>query len=1336
MHESPIDELSTKNDSLVDTSNVSLAANILLNEMCSSEFCRPDLDLTDHINKLFPTEQSLSQLENVIYSVGKEIDDIDNELAELVESHGQIELDGNDALIQIQTAMMELERKIRSIRSKTQSSELSVHEMTRDIKQLDIAKRNLTSSITTLHHLQILLSGVNSLSLWIPDKKYSDIASQLPAVLNVLELFNDYQEVEQIKILSDKVSQIKNELSEQLSNDLKTVFQKGVLNQTTTDMCRIAAVLNNHVEENFWKWFIDLQLSEYSVLYAESESIAWLDKINERYIWFVRKLTDFEKIIQMKIFPPQWEMGRRLTKEFCDRTRISLNRLMQRRRMEIDWKLLMHSINHTKSFETLLCKRFPPKDNYNFDKIIWKVFDEFIDIYVAAQNKKLVEFLDECSNKIRNGSEKPIRQTSTSAHSLTSSADVFLLLKKIITDSTKLCADPDALLWKLVDIFKNCLQKYANDCIVAFLPKDNSWNSLSATASLFPHFVRDDSSQRLNNDQQFFICCLLATSDWCAETTLQLQDKLKQRIESIDFTNEVELFYSISNKALVVLVTDIELYCENIFQEIFKKDWSRIKSVGDESSFILTLKNYLKEKIPILRDYFTDLRKYFAHFCLKLVTQMVNKYLGVIFRCKPMSITGAEQLLLDTHSLKTFLLTMPSVGSIVQAKPPTMYTTTVTKTLTKAEMVLKVVMQPLKNNEDFVDNYIKMLPESEYTELQKILDLRAMKRSDQAPIIALYRSKVESAPTTEATSTNISIPSNLSTTFGQVVGMAADNLSDSSMRKLEKLNLTNMASIGNQMQLIFDETGQPFIVMREQERQKRISGIEALKSHILAARAVAGIVKTSLGPRGFDKMLVNQDGDVTITNDGATIMDKMEVEHHVAKLLVELSKAQDSEIGDGTTGVVVMAGAMLQQAEQLLDKGIHPLKIADGYDLACKKALETLDKIAETFDITNREALIKSAMTSLGSKIVSRSHRQFAEMSVDAVLTVADMSTKDVNFDLIKIQGKVGGKLEDSTLVKGIVLEKGMAHPQMPKEIKDAKIAILTCPFEPPKPKIKHKLDIETTDDFKKLRQYEVDVFLNMIKDVKNSGATLAICQWGFDDEATHLLYANELPAVRWVGGPEIELIAIATKGRIVPRFSELSSDKLGFAGIVKEVTYGTMKESMLFIEGCPDTRACTILLRGANTIMIEEAKRALNDSMCVVRNLIKDNRIVYGGGAAELACAIAVSEEADKISGLEQYAYRAFAEALESIPMTLASNSGLSPIDTVTELRAQQIAEQNPRLGVDALYNNTNDMKSLNVIETLLSKREQISLAAQVVRMILKIDDVRIPEENNGMGY
>jgi T-complex protein 1 subunit epsilon len=536
-----------------------------------------------------------------------------------------------------------------------------------------------------------------------------------------------------------------------------------------------------------------------------------------------------------------------------------------------------------------------------------------------------------------------------------------------------------------------------------------------------------------------------------------------------------------------------------------------------------------------------------------------------------------------------------------------------------------------------------------------------------------------------------------------------------------------MSAVG---QLMFDESGQPFMVIREQEKQRRLTGVEALKSHIIAAKSVANTLKSSLGPLGLDKMLVNSDGEVTITNDGATIMKSMDVEHHVAKLMVELSQSQDDEIGDGTTGVVVLAGALLEHAEALLDKGIHPTKIADGFDLACKKAMETLDNSSERFPVKDREAMIRSATTSLGSKIVNKCLRQLAEIAVDAVLSVADLETKDVNFDLIKIVGKVGGRLEDTTLVKGIVIDKTMSHPQMPREMKDVKIAILTCPFEPPKPKTKHKLDITSTEEFKELQKYERETFETMIREVKESGATLALCQWGFDDEANHLLYHHNLPAVRWVGGPEIELIAIATNGRIVPRFSELTTEKLGKAGIVRELNFGTVKDPMLCIEDCPNSHAVTILIRGGNKMIIEETKRSLHDALCVIRNLVRDDRVVYGGGAAELACAVAVTAEADKIQGLEQYAFRAYADALESIPLALAENSGLAPISTLTELKAKQIEEKNPRLGVDCLQTGTNDMKQQGVMETLLSKKEQISLATQVVRMILKIDDVRVPDD------
>lgn len=351
---------------------------------------------------------------------------------------------------------------------------------------------------------------------------------------------------------------------------------------------------------------------------------------------------------------------------------------------------------------------------------------------------------------------------------------------------------------------------------------------------------------------------------------------------------------------------------------------------------------------------------------------------------------------------------------------------------------------------------------------------------------------------------------------------------------------------------------------------------------------MTSIIRTSLGPRGLDKILISPDGDITITNDGATILAQMNVEHQIAKLLVQLSKSQDDEIGDGTTGVVVLAGALLEQAEQLIERGIHPIRIADGFDRACQIAVEHLETIADDvpFSKENTSNLLKTAKTCLGSKIVSKAHDQFSQIAVDAVMSVADLERKDVDFEFIKVDGKTGGSLEDTVLVKGVIVDKDFSHPQMPHYVKDAKIAILTCPFEPPKPKTKHKLDISSVEEFKKLQTYEKEKFEEMIKQIKDTGANLVICQWGFDDEANHLLMQNNLPAVRWVGGPEIELIAIATNGRIVPRFKDLTADKLGSAGTVRELSFGTLRERMLVVEDCANPRAVTVFVRGSNKMV------------------------------------------------------------------------------------------------------------------------------------------------------
>merc|ERR1719343_1209290 len=378
----------------------------------------------------------------------------------------------------------------------------------------------------------------------------------------------------------------------------------------------------------------------------------------------------------------------------------------------------------------------------------------------------------------------------------------------------------------------------------------------------------------------------------------------------------------------------------------------------------------------------------------------------------------------------------------------------------------------------------------------------------------------------------------------------------------------------------------------------------------------------------------------------------------------------------------------------------------------------------------NKAALLRAARTALGSKVVSSRKDQLAETAVDAVLSVADLERKDVNFDLIKVIGKEGATMEESVLIKGVLVDKDFSHPQMPKVVKDAKVAILTCPFEPPKPKTKHKLDIRSAEDYKKLHDQEQQYFRDQIKCIKECGANLVICQWGFDDEANHLLYQSKLPAVRWVGGVELELIAIATGGRIVPRFEELKPEKLGKAGTVREITFGTTKDQMLIIEDCANSKSVTVVVRGGNQMVIDEAKRCIHDANCCVRNLIRDPRVVPGGGASEMAACLAIQAAADTEQTLEQYSMRAFASALDAIPMALAENSGLSSIAEMAAMKAKQQSSGDPWTGIDCMQLGTDNMWEQNVYETAASKTNQFRLATQVVKMILKIDDVITSED------
>jgi T-complex protein 1 subunit epsilon len=475
----------------------------------------------------------------------------------------------------------------------------------------------------------------------------------------------------------------------------------------------------------------------------------------------------------------------------------------------------------------------------------------------------------------------------------------------------------------------------------------------------------------------------------------------------------------------------------------------------------------------------------------------------------------------------------------------------------------------------------------------------------------------------------------------------------------------------------------------------------------------------------MDKMIVSPDGEVLITNDGATIVEKMEIMHPIAHLMVELSQSQDDEIGDGTTGVVVLAGMIIEQALKLLERGLHPLKIASGFEKAADLAVQHLETLKEANYKATKEDLLKTAMTSLSSKVVAKYKKTLAQIAVDAVLSVADMERRDVNFDLIKIIGKPGMSVENTELIKGIMIDKEFSHPQMEKQISNAKIAILTCPFEPPKPKTKYNLNITNVADYQALAKKEQNYFIDMVQKVKESGADIVMCQWGFDDEANHLLLQNNLRAVRWVSGTDIELLAVATGARIVPRFEELHPQKLGFAGKIEEMNYGTTSNNMTVIKDLSAAKAVSILVRGGSKTIVDEAHRSIHDAICVIRNLIRDPQVIVGGGAAELNCSLFLRQKADENPSVEQYAMRGFADALEQVAVVLAENSGLDPIQCLSEAKSRQIAENTHVYGVACLEGKVDDMRRLEVFETLASKKLQIQLATQVVKMILKIDDL-----------
>jgi len=525
--------------------------------------------------------------------------------------------------------------------------------------------------------------------------------------------------------------------------------------------------------------------------------------------------------------------------------------------------------------------------------------------------------------------------------------------------------------------------------------------------------------------------------------------------------------------------------------------------------------------------------------------------------------------------------------------------------------------------------------------------------------------------------------------------------------------------------------GMPVLILKEGASQTK--GRDAQKNNIAAAKLISEVVKSSLGPRGMDKMLVDGLGDVTITNDGATILKEIDVQHPAAKMMVEISKATDNEVGDGTSSVVVLAGALIEKAEELITKDVHPTIIVDGYRKSAIKSIEIFNQIAQKIDAGNKSELIKVAKTSMQTKLVSKESNELSEIVVNAALQVSESNDSGylVDIDDVKVEKKAGGSLRDTKLIKGIVLDKEVVHGGMPKRIEKAKISLVNSALEIEKTEFDAKININSPDQMKMFLEEENKMLKSMVDKIISSGANVAICQKGIDDVAQHYLAKSNILAVRRVKESDMTKLARATGARIVNNLEDLSSKDLGAADLVEERKVETDK--WVFIEGCKHPKAVTILIRGGSQRVVDEADRSIHDALMVTKDVMEKPFIVAGGGSPESFVAGKLRDWSSTLSGREQLAADKFAESLEVIPLALAENAGMDPIDTLTELRSKQ-AKGSKWSGIDARSGKIVDMSKLDIVEPLSVKEQIIKSATEVASMILRIDDV-IASSKSGAG-
>ena len=514
----------------------------------------------------------------------------------------------------------------------------------------------------------------------------------------------------------------------------------------------------------------------------------------------------------------------------------------------------------------------------------------------------------------------------------------------------------------------------------------------------------------------------------------------------------------------------------------------------------------------------------------------------------------------------------------------------------------------------------------------------------------------------------------------------------------------------------------PVLVLKESALQEK--GRDAQKNNIAAAKLVADLVKSSLGPRGLDKMLVDSLGDVTITNDGATILKEIDEQHPTAKMMVEISKTIDTEVGDGTTSSVIFAGTLLAKAEELLSKDVHSSVIIDGFQAASEKSLEILDEISKKVQSNDKETLLKIAATSMESKLISEDSDILSKIVVDAILKITETKKEKstVDLDNIKVEKKAGGSITDTTLVKGIVLDKEIVHSGMPTKIQKAKIALINTALEIEKTEMSAEIRINDPTQMQMFLEEENRMLKTMVDKLHTAGANVVICQKGIDDMAQHFLAKHGILSVRRVKESDMTKLAKATGGRITSNLDDISEKDLGTSELVHQKKVESDK--WVFVEGCRNPQSVTLLIRGGSQRVVDEVDRSIHDALMVVKDVIERPAIVAGGGAPEALLAAFLKDWSESFDGRQQLAIKKFAEALEIIPLTIAENAGMDPIDTMVTLRAKQ-SEGKKWSGINAKDGKVGDMLSLNIVEPVVVKEQIIKSATEAASMILRIDDV-----------